>query len=145
MMMPFAAGLGAQLQDGQRRRVVDEHVQLAQRVRRVGNGAPVRLLHLAGAQARQVHAGFGAQDTLHQLRRAHLQREKGDGCPSLGRVRGQVQCERRLAHAGSGREDHQVAATEAVEQVVHVLEPAGDAGHGVLLLGQLRQLLERLG
>ena len=32
----LAAGLGAQLQDGQRRRVVDEHVQLAQRVRRVG-------------------------------------------------------------------------------------------------------------
>ena len=32
-----------------------------------------------------------------------------------------------------------------MEQVVHVFEPAGDAGHGVLLLGQLRQLLERLG
>ena len=45
----------------------------------------------------------------------------------------------------SGESAAEYPELEAVEQVVHVLEPAGDAGHGVLLLGQLRQLLERLG
>ena len=43
------------------------------------------------------------------------------------------------------RQDDQVASAEAVEQVVGVLEAGGHAGHVVLLLGELRDLLERLG
>ena len=31
-----------------------------------------------------------------------------------------------------------------MEQIVDVLEPAGDAGHAVFLLGQLHQILESL-
>ena len=143
-MAQFATSLRASFQDGQARRVVDVHIELRERIRRIGDGAPVPFRNKATADLREAHARLGAQDTLHKLARGHFQGEEGNRSARLRRVHGKVQRERRLADAGPCSEDDQVARTQTVEEVVCVLEARRDARHVAFLLRELRDFLERL-
>ncbi len=138
----FAARLRACFQDGETGRVVDVQVQLGKHVRGVGDGAPVPLGYEAAANLGQAHARLGAQDTLHQLFRAHFQREEGHGRTRLGGVHRQVERERGLAHARTSSQDDEIPATEAVEQGIRILEARRHTGHVIALFGQARELFE---
>ena len=96
----------------------------------------------AAADLGQAHARLGAQDTLHQLFRAHFQREEGHGRTRLGGVHRQVERERGLAHARTSSQDDEIPATEAVEQGIRILEARRHTGHVIALFGQARELFE---
>ena len=144
-MAQFAARLRASFQNGQARRVVDVHIKLRERVRCIGDGAPIPFGDESAADLREAYARLGTQDTLHKLARGHFQGEEGDRRPRLRRVHGEVQCERRLADAGPCGKDDQVTRTQAVEQVVCIFEARRNTRHMAFLLRELRDFLERLG
>jgi hypothetical protein len=75
-----------------------------------------------------------------ELAAAHLEREQPDRRRLHQRdVLGDVQRERRLAHAGAGREDHEVGRVDPRQLLVEVREPRRLPRGGA---GVLRQLLD---
>jgi hypothetical protein len=100
---------------------------------------------MAGADARQVDARFRAQHAERELLLRHLEREHGHArAAAERRVRGDVQRERRLPHAGTCRDDDEVRRLEPGRQVIEVREARRDARDRLLLLVQLLDDLERV-
>ena len=74
-----AAGLGAQVHEGQARGVVDEDLALGEFADRVREGVAVLLGEHAAAEFVAVHAGARAEHALGELLLGHFEGEDGGG------------------------------------------------------------------
>ncbi|SQD98688.1 hypothetical protein FMEAI12_4850045 [Parafrankia sp. Ea1.12] len=117
-----------------------------------GQPTPVVVGQPAGADVLQRHPGLGGEQPHGDLHAAHLQREDDRGHPVLDRRgAGEIQAQGRLADRGPGRDDPQLAAVQAVGELVEVGEPRRHPGQGAvvgldrldLLQRRVQQLAER--
>ena len=111
-----------------------------------GHAGPVLGCEPPAAHAGHVDHGGRAEHPLDQLLAAHLQREHRNGPLFVQRdMLGHTQRERRLAHAGAGRDDDEVGGAQPPGEAVEVDEPrrqAGDLGPCVAGRGQALEALE---
>ena len=113
MLGLHAPGLGARLEDAERRRVVDVDGRLRQAPGGVGHARPVAGVEVAGAHLVGVDLGLRAQEALDELLLGHLEAEHQHALPVLdARVLGDVEREGRLAHGGPPGDDDEVARLE---------------------------------
>ena len=78
LVAQLPARLGADLEDRDRRRVVDPEVELRELAHGGVDRVPVGVLDVAGAHVLQVDARLGAQHALDELLGPHLEREDRD-------------------------------------------------------------------
>src|SRR6202050_3331430 len=103
MLQLQATGLRAHLEDADRRRVVDEDLRIVEAAERGGQARVVLLSEVASAEPVRVDSRFGRAPAPGQLLFRHLQAEHPDGLPGFdAAMRGDVQDEAGLAHAGAG-------------------------------------------
>ncbi len=138
-------GLGPDLQQGDRRGVVDEQRRLCQRAEGITELAPVGVLEPSRAQAGGVDACFGGQQPVDDLELRHLQAEQQGRLlqPRRGEVADR-QGEARLAHGRAGRQDEQVLRLESGGEPVEIVETRRQARDLGALLGECFDLLEGL-
>ena len=145
MLLLEAAALGAQLEDTEGRRVVDEELGLGQ----LGNPGlellVLVILQVALAELLRAELGLGRHEALHQLGRAHLEGKDGHRHPVVHRhVARHGQHEGGLAHAGTGRENHHVRVLPSAGQSIQGLEPGRGAAHPVLIQTSLVDAVHHL-
>jgi hypothetical protein len=116
--------------DVQRRRLVDEHLHLAQLVHRLGQPAP-----LVVGQRPVRRCCWSMRPSEPTRRSASCEapisiENTSTGRPSLHRhVLGDVQREGRLAHRRARRQHDEVALLQAGRHAVEVVEAGAHAGH----------------
>ena len=152
-VLPEAAGLGAHFGERDAGRVVDEHARLDQLAQGVLQLDLIFAAEEAGLQLALVDPGLRGQHAAQQRLLAHFQAEDGDdGVVIDGRVLGDVDGERGLAHGGAGGDDDELALLQAAGHAVELGEVGGQAGDFAALLvevvdgaeGVLDDLVERL-
>ncbi|GBD42523.1 hypothetical protein HRbin39_01917 [bacterium HR39] len=139
------AGARAQRRHRQRRGVVDEQRARGEALARLHHPLELLLGQPAAAELIARNAGLGREQAGRELLGRHLQREHGDhvigmpeplGLGPLGPrsrgVGGDGEGERRLAHAGASREDHEIRALQPAQLLVETDEAGGNAGHVAL-------------
>ena len=113
------ARLRAELEDRQRRRVVDEEFGASQRL-----GGRFEVAPLFGREPSQFeivarYARLGHHQTHHELVRRHFAREEGDRLLVVDRhVARHGECEGRLTHRGAGGDDDQIRRLPAHRHAV---------------------------
>ena len=123
-----AAGLRPELHRADVRRVVDVHRRLGQGVHRRRDPREVHLLEEARPEALAVDVRDAREQPQDELLLAHLEAEDADALLLADRrVLGDVEREARLADAGPGRDDDEVALLEAGRQRIEVREAGPDA------------------
>src|SRR6185312_9006359 len=142
------AAFGPELEDVQGRRIIDEDRRLGEPV----DPLLVQLFHLmlleaAAGDLFHEDLGFGTEDTLNQLRRAHFKAEKGYGRRLGGierSIAGQVESESRFTYRRPCRQDDQIGTLPAIGYLVQRWETAGYPGDLVLLVPQVFDALDGL-
>ncbi len=140
-----APGLGARLEHGERRAVVDEDLGLAQASGGGGQSSPVRSAEIARPHRLRVDLGLRAEHALDELGRRHLEAEDENVAAQVHPdVLRNVQREGRLSHARASGDDDEVRGLEARGLEVELLEARGHAGHVLLALVEALDVLERV-
>ena len=138
------ARLRAELEDRQRRRVVDEEFGASQRL-----GGRFEVAPLFGREPSQFevvarYARLGHHQTHHELVRRHFEREEGDRLLVVDRhVARHGEREGRLTHRGAGGDDDQIRRLPAHRHAVERHEARRHAVEGALVLGVLLDLRQR--
>ena len=137
-----APGARAKLGDADRRRVVDEELQVLQLLARLKYRVELGLADAPAPDLVGGHLRPLGEDAQRQLLGRHLQREKRDRIAvdlqhlveviplahaGPRGVEGDIGCQRRLAHAGPASQHEQVGALETAQPRVDVLEPGRHA------------------
>ena len=105
-----APRLGPHLEHGDPRRVVDVQPRLRQPVQRVEQLVLVLVRQEPGGHLVRIDLGDRRDQPPHELLHRHLEREDTHAAARLERhVLADVERQRRLAHRGARRQDHQVA------------------------------------
>ena len=141
-----AAALGVHLRNGQRRIVVHADVRLRKRRGRDADLAPLLHRQLARDELLVVHKALVGDQARDELLLRHFEREKRHGLLRVlfRDVQRNVQCHGSLAHAGSGRQQHEVGAVEAIDELVKIAQAGGQARNVAAGLRQLLQAVEDL-
>jgi len=144
--MPFshiAPGAGAHGLDIEHARIVKVDGHLVQLGGRQGQAAELVVAQAAGAHVAAVDVALGAEHALQQALAAHLKAvDEGWGLAVEGRVAHQVEAEGRLAHAGAGGHDDQLALLQAAGDAVQVGEAGVQAGEPALAAAQVVDALD---
>ena len=153
MLALQATGLGAQLEDVQARRIVDEDGRVGQPRDMLVQDGEFGIREVALAQLLGTDACFTGDQTRHQLGAAHLQTEDGH-CPLVLHrdIARHAQHEGGLPHRRSRGHDHHITSLPAGGEFVQLHEARRDTAHptglrlGVLDLldGPLDQVAHRL-
>ena len=131
------AELGLHAGDGDARGVVDQDLGLREAGCRVGDGVPVLVVQIPGAELDAVDLGLGGEHTVGELFRRHFEVEDADGLSGLiGGLGGDVHGEGRLPHAGAGADQDEVRLAHADDDVVEGGESGGGAAEGFRIGGE---------
>ena len=138
------ARLGAYLRDGDAGGGVHEHAAGADVDHRAGELAPFLVGDLAPAHALHVHLGLCAEHAHGELLRGHLQREhRRLFARADGRVFDDVHAKAGLSHGRARRDEHQLAAVQAGEQIVQLRVAGGHAFDAAVVAHELLDLFKR--
>src|SRR5690606_1094684 len=125
-------------------RVVDPDRRRVQVTCGLGEPYVVVVGEPAAQQPAEVDERLAAQHALDELLLRHLEREDSDGRLLRDRrMQAHIHAERRLAHRGTRRDDHQVTLLKAARHRIEVREAGADARYAALRGLQLLDLLER--
>jgi hypothetical protein len=118
---------------------------VAQLLDRLGQARPFVIRQLAGAQMGLVDPTDRAHDAHRQLGGTHFHGEHGHGQAFVqGHVLGDVDGQRRLAHAGPRGQHDQVTRLESRGHAVQVVKAGGHAGDVVGVVGHLLHTVQQL-
>ena len=121
-------GARAELEQAERRRVVDVERRRLELAARLREARPVVLRELAGADVVGVDLAARADQALRDFLPRHLEAEEGARRLQVDRdVVRDLEREGALSHRRAGGEDHEVRGLEAGGEVVEVLEAAREA------------------
>ena len=147
MLAHEAPRLGAKLEDGEARGVVDVDRRVVEVLDLVLQLLPLVLLQpaaldLLARQLADVH-----DEAVHKLHVAHLKREHSHGhLERDGHIAGHREHEGRLTHRGAGGDDDEVGVLPAGRDLVQVGKAGGQSAEALLPVGcplkQLARLLD---
>ncbi len=124
-----AAGLGAEVHEGEAGGVVDEDLALGEFADGVGEAVAILFREHAAAEFVGIDARAGAEHALGELLFGHFEGEDGAGFFLVDTdVFDDVHGEARFSYRGARSDDDHFAALEAGGEVVEFDEAAGDAG-----------------
>ena len=139
-----AARLRTELEDRERRRIVDEQRRRTQRF-----GRRLQVAPLLGRQAARFHVvavepRLGDDQTHHQLHRGHFEREKRHALLVVyGHIARHREHEGRLTHRRAGCDDDQIGELPAQRHTVYGHETRRNAVEGARVLRRLLDLHQR--
>jgi hypothetical protein len=137
-----AARARAHVEHGHAGGLVDEDRRVVELARGDRDRPPVAVGEVAAAQLREVGPRLRAQQALDELVARHFEAEHADlAAVQERRVLGDVERERRLAHARAAGDDDEIARLQAGGLVVEVGEARGHAGDVLALVEQLLDLV----
>ena len=124
-----AAALGVHVRNGQRRVVVDADIRRADGRGRGADAPPLVRRELAGQELLAVDQALTREQARRELLARHFEREHRDRLAGrLADVQGNVERKARLAHAGTGRDEDELARVQTENRLIQIRQAGGKAG-----------------
>ena len=124
-----APALGVHVRDGERRIVVDADIRRADGRGRGADAPPLVRRELAGEELLAVDQALAREQARRELLARHLEREHRDRLAGrLADVQRNVERKARLAHAGAGRDEDELARVQTEDRLVQIRQAGGQAG-----------------
>ena len=124
-----AAALGVHVRNGQRRVVVDADIRRADGRGRGADAPPLVRRELAGQKLLAVDQTLAREQARRELLARHFEREHRNRLAGrLADVQGNVERKARLAHAGTGRDEDELARVQTENRLIQIRQAGGKAG-----------------